>query len=765
MRIKIIKAPLSKYAFGGDLQTNGSDFSTGLVHIDAGGSHSENPNEGVQVGVDQENVPNLVEEGETIFDDYVYSTRILADAKTKQMFRLPKARKISYADISKKLEKEASERPNDPISQAGLRQQMHQLADQQERQKAEMEAQRAKEAFEALSPEEQTAVMQQVAQQEQAQQQQAMAEQAQMQQLSPEELAMAEQQQSQQEFNLGAEPEQFCGGGGINRFDNGGKAYTRMLNSLGFHTQKEFDDWAKENGIEFGDLWKDTPNTLNNDILRKLWSNEKFKEALRKNNPVLAHAFEEKGYDFGAYTPEGTDKATIQSISKGNWKTTNGKGWRGSEDLAFKQATEGMTDAEIDALTTEQLAERMRKTEAYQNTNKWLQNGDNALMYLNTLLNDPDTPQVAKDYAAKFVKDGKWKEDFNYDYATVFGSNGKGVRETNPGTYWHTAMEANRGNQAANFVINEDGSIEPILGEVPTDWTAAGNYSWATPENDIAYNYYRRPAAAAPVAPEPETPVTPDDNTDETVAPRHRAEWPRYAGLFGPAVGLGMMAAGIGRPDTASIDAAVEGAGDVRFADYKPLGNYLTYRPLDIWYEQNRLNANARATDRTILNSGTNQGSKMAGLLASGYNDQIASGNLFRQAQEYNDALREKVASFNRGTDQFNSEQYGATSRFNAGAWNDANRAARQLRLQAAAQKMDADAGWYNSLYGNVSGLFKGLGDLGTENYRMNRISEMGADDIFGNLGESYTGKRAVESKSEGGQAKRKKNKRRGLTF
>lgn len=760
--------PQGLFALGGDIQMNGGDFTTGLTHINAGGSHEQNPNEGVQVGVDQENVPNLVEEGETIFDDYVYSTRILADAQTKQMFRLPKARKISFADISKKLEKEASERPNDPISQAGLRKQMHQLADQQERQKQEMEAQRAKEAFEALSPEEQTAIMQRAAQEEQAaQQQQAMAEQAAMQQPSPEEIAMAQQQQ--QEYNVGQEPEQYCGGGKINRFDNGGKAYTKMLNSLGFHTQKEFDDWATENGIDFGDLWKDTPNTLNNDILRKLWSNEKFKEALRKNNPALAHAFEEKGYDFGAYTPTNTNRATIQSISKGNWKATSGKGWRGSEDLAFKQATEGMTDAEIDALTTEQLAERMRKTEAYQNTNKWLQNGDNALMYLNTLLNDPDTPQVAKDYAAKFVQNGKWKDGFNYDYATVFGSNGKGVRETNPGTYWHTAMEANRGNQAANFVINEDGSIEPILGDVPTDWTAAGSYAWATPENDYTHNYYKRPVVTTTTtpAPDPNGETTPEGDKGKNLAPKRSWEGWRYAGLLGPAIGLGLQAAGVGRPDTASLDAAISGAGDVSLADYKPLGNYLRYQPLDIWFEQNRLNANARATDRAILNSGSNQGSKMAGLLASGYNDQIASGNLFRQAQEYNDNLRHQVAEFNRGTDQWNSGQYGETSRFNASARNQARQQNAQLRLQAARERMDADAGWYNSLYGNVSGLFKGISDLGVENKRDNMINWMISKGIFGAVdpNDPEMKKRVKVVSAEGGQAKRKKNKRRGLTF
>lgn len=554
-----------------------------------------------------------------------------------------------------------------------------------------------------------------------------------------------------------------CFGGKINRFDEGGRAYTKMLNSLGFHTQKEFDDWAKENNINLSKVWDTDERTLSNDILSNLWKDENFKKALKAKNPALAHAFSEKGYDWGAYQPTGNGKATIQSISKGNWKTTNGKGWRGSDDLAFKQATEGLSDAEIDALTTEQLAERMRKTPAYQNTNKWLQNSDNALQYLNTLLNDPDTPEVAREYARKFVKDGKWKDGFNYDYTTVFGSNGKGVRETNPGTYWHTALEANRGNQTGNFVINEDGTIEPILGDVPTDWASAGNYAWSDEGNDYAYNYYKRPVIATPpIQPTAEN-ETPEETDDKDVKPKHRAEWLRYAGLFGPAAGLGLMAAGVGKPDTAQLDAAIRGAGDVTTADWKPLGNYLTYRPLDIWYEQNALNAQSRATDRALANnSGGNRGTAMAGLIANGYNSQLASGNLFRQAQEYNDALREKVATFNRDTDKWNSDQYGRTSQFNADAYNRARQVNAQMRLHAAAQKMDADAGWYNSLYGNISGLFKGLGDIGTENFRMNRIADMWADGIPGVVSEETNSSRPYV---KGKKAKGGKMKKRGLTI
>ena len=532
----------NSFAIGGDLQTNGADWSDGLVTIGAGGSHEENPYEGVQLGIDNEGTPNLVEEGETIYNDYVFSTRIPIDQTTKEIFHIGKKREMTYADLSKKLEKEIAERSNDPISKAGFEKQMQMLEEQQERQKQEMEAERARAAFEALSPEEQTALMQQRAEQEAMAQQQAT-----MQQPTPEEIDMVQQQMMQadgSEAALGQEPQMNCFGGKINRFDEGGRAYTKMLNSLGFHTQKEFDDWAKENNIDLSKVWDTDERTLNNDILSNLWKDENFKKALKAKNPALAHAFSEKGYDWGAYQPIGNGKATIQSINKGNWKTTNGKGWRGSEDLAFKQATEGLSDAEIDALTTEQLAERMRKTAAYQNTNKWLQNSDNALQYLNTLLNDPDTPEVAREYARKFVKDGKWKDGFNYDYATVFGSNGKGVRETNPGTYWHTALEANRGNQIGNFVINEDGTIEPILGDVPTDWASAGNYAWSDEDNDYTYNYYKRPVVATPPIQSTAKNETSEETKNKDIVPDLKKE--TYFGLLGPAVGLGLMGLGVG---------------------------------------------------------------------------------------------------------------------------------------------------------------------------------------------------------------------------
>lgn len=750
--------PSSMFAIGGDLQTNGADYSTGLTHINAGGSHESSPYDGVQMGVDSEGTPNLVEEGEVVYNDYVYSARIPIDQTTKEKFHFPKKKEITYADAAKKLEKEIAERPNDPLSQAGFKAQMETLAEEQERQKAEMEAARAREAFEALSPEEQTAIMQRAAQEEaiaqQAAQEQAIAEQQVMQQPSPEQAAMMQADGSQ--AMIGQEPQMQACGGKINRYDTGGDLKKKLYTLLGRSTDSDFKNWLDEMGEGMLD-YETIKGLIEKGDWNALSKNEDFLKAIGKENRGLAHSIS-LGNNLGLFTPK-NDKATIQSISKGNWKTTNGKGWRGSEDLAFKQATEGLSDAEIDALTTEQLAERMRNTDAYKNTSKWLENSDNALMYLNTLLNDPDTPQVAKDYAAKFVKDGKWKEGFNYDYATVFGSNGKGVRETNPGTYWHTAMEANRGKKNINYLLNDDGTIEEIPGTTQ-GLVAAGTQSWQGDTDDMTVNYFTRPVATRAYADITTPKAKEGTGNGKENKPDYKAEWPRYAGLFGPAVGLGLQLTGVGKPDYNELDAIVKGAGNVALANYQPIGDYKTYRPLDIWYEQNRLDAIARAADRTIMNSSLPTASKYAALLAANYNNQLSSGNLFRQAQEYNDNLDTQAKTFNRATNQFNAEAYNRNSQFNASARNQANQVATNAKLNAAAQKLDADAGWYNSLYGNIGGLFKGLSDLGKENAQHNMIAKMWADGIPGSAThDTYTASdylKEAKKRAKGGKNRKK---------
>lgn len=120
-------------AFGGPLQSYGGDWSNGLISIDNGGSHEGNPYEGVPMGTDQNGTPNLVEEGETVFMDYVFSKRLSVPKAIREKYKLRGTKNLSFADASKKLAKESEERPNDPISQRGLEAAMADLAMEQEK--------------------------------------------------------------------------------------------------------------------------------------------------------------------------------------------------------------------------------------------------------------------------------------------------------------------------------------------------------------------------------------------------------------------------------------------------------------------------------------------------------------------------------------------------------------------------------------------------------------------------------------------------------
>lgn len=121
------------HSFGGDLNTNGADFSNGQTIIGNGGTHEENPMEGVSMGMDTEGNPNLVEQGEVIFNDYVFSNRLFADGGLLESFNLPKSYDgHSFAAIAEKLGDESKERPNDPISKRGLMSSMSRLQQAQE---------------------------------------------------------------------------------------------------------------------------------------------------------------------------------------------------------------------------------------------------------------------------------------------------------------------------------------------------------------------------------------------------------------------------------------------------------------------------------------------------------------------------------------------------------------------------------------------------------------------------------------------------------
>lgn len=233
----------------------------------------------------------------------------------------------------------------------------------------------------------------------------------------------------------------------------------------------------------------------------------------------------------------------------------------------------------------------------------------------------------------------------------------------------------------------------------------------------------------APVITPSEPPVvTVPNGTENTSSQTNRTSsrqgkglsWLRYAPAVG--AGLGVISDLVGltnKPDYTNAGLVGGVADNLTDIEVSPIGNYLTYRPLDRNYYLNKLNAQAGATRRAIVNqSGGNRATAVAGLLAADYNALGRIGDLARQAEEYNMAQRERVEAFNRGTNQFNSEM--ALKAAIARQRND------ELRLKARtiqAQLRDqAEARASAGRTANLTNLFDSLGEIGREEFSRNMI-------------------------------------------
>lgn len=246
----------------------------------------------------------------------------------------------------------------------------------------------------------------------------------------------------------------------------------------------------------------------------------------------------------------------------------------------------------------------------------------------------------------------------------------------------------------------------------------------------------------------------------------------RYAPIVGAAIGLGQNL--LSKPDYSSSEAILEAAnqaGNYTPVEYTPIGNYLQYRPFDRSFYLNKLNAQAGATRRAIMN--TTNPSRSAALLAADYNAQGRLGDLARQAEEYNLAQRQAVETFNRGTNMSNAEMGLKAAMAN----QDALARARSQRLSGIAQAMavrDAvDAKRDASMSANLTNLFDSLGNIGID--EMNRADRdmLIRAGVFGTLSEKPQGwsdkrwkdyKKAISGKgySKGGKLKKRRG---GLTY
>ena len=486
-----LKEAETKKSLGGPLHSNGVDWTNGLILVDQGGTHEENPNEGVQMGVAPDGIPNLVEEGEVIWNDYVFSNRVKVPEDVKKKYKLRGSDDMTFADAARKVQKPSAERPNDLIEMRSLEDIMAKLMMEQEKVRNKKSSPQGK---------------------------------------------------------------KYSHGGMMGLLFNG-----------------------NDNGPQF---------LVNSDNDYLNWLNEGSPTA-----PVLPK------------------------------------------------------------LTPMQ--------------------------------------QIAKDKTAQ----------------------------------------------------RTDGAIVTV------------------DSSGLGFNLIR-----------PKSTIIEVDDRKGGTSGRHN---PLTALRYAPAIGAGIgvfsdLMGWTNKPDYSNADMILDASKDIRDISYKPIGDYLTYRPLDRLFYSNILGAQAGATRRNILNtSGGNRGTAMAGLLAADYNAQNQLGNLFRQAEEYNLAQREKAATFNRATNMFNSEadlKAQIANAKNKEVKIDAAKAAASLRQAADAQSSAARNA-------NLTNFFDSLGNIGIDAYNREDRDRLIDAGVFGTLSQRPLGwsdkrwedyQKAVSGKGyrNGGKLRRKK----GLT-
>lgn len=642
------------HAFGGELNTQGGDFTNGLLYIDNGGSHETNPYEGVQLGVDPEGTPNLVEEGETVFNDYVFSKRLKVPKAVREKYKLRSTKDMTFAEMSKQMAKESEERPNDPISMRGLEALMADLANAQESIRT-------------------------------------------------------------------AQQEKYALGGKLNKFDTGGRKRNKYKGVSGYN-----DNWVDANG-NYTQSYKDMV-------------------AARDASGWNRHFNNQYAY-WGNPANRGSKR----------WEAINNFY---SANPDFKVANIELTPDEVEWARTGAVTGPIGFMHTWGDEDLGVTSNDSNVTYRHMLrsLDGNHTAMPETDIYYPNTRDGyTWTDRFKGKYTRA--NNGAYEETTDDDgnivrTYYYDPVEAKKPVNRY-YKKNANGQYELVDGENPyLDIQNAGNYNQV---RSVANN---------------------QDGTDYYYDPED--EDPEYKKLptglrYAPAVGLGIAALTdafdlTNKPDYGNAEAVLEaakGAGTYQPVRFNPIGNYLTYRPFDRDYYINKMNAEAGATRRSLLNtSGGNRGTAMAGILAADNNYLNQIGGLARQAEEYNLAQRKQVEDFNRSTNITNSQGFLQADIANQKALMGARESTLKGTMAAAEMRERARLASEQAKSANLSGFVTALGDIGRENMGWNWRNFGLATGSFGNVGDeqyllTHTGKKKSNKGAKGSKMKRRK----GLTI
>ena len=281
------------------------------------------------------------------------------------------------------------------------------------------------------------------------------------------------------------------------------------------------------------------------------------------------------------------------------------------------------------------------------------------------------------------------------------------------------------------FVKRADGTY-PVddntgIGTYGKDWGPVGQHPYSLNPSKVPAqtDTWVPPFKAQPTRTEQSPYLSRPQETDTTKPPTNFQNSGLASLRFAPAIGSGVavLSDALGwtnKPDYTNADRIQDSVNGIKPVTYTPVGNYLAYNPFDRNFYSNKLEAQAGATRRAIANqSGGNRANAVAGMLAADYNAQGKLGDLFRQAEEYNQGLRERAENFNRSTDQFNSEQSMKSQ--------IANQATDRLRFEATAQaarlRDEVDSRSAANKNANLSNFFNNIGAVGQDSFSRNMVN------------------------------------------
>ena len=773
-------------AFGGELGTNGTDFTNGLLQVNAGDTHENNPFQGVQLGVDAEGTPNLVEEGETVFNDYVFSNRLTVPYFMKNELGLGGIVKndITFADASKKIAEESVQRPNDPISMNGLRAGLSKLAQVQEAERMRIQAEEDNAQMEMINqlplgtyahgggihidPSKKGTFKAQASKMGMGVQEAASHILANKENYSP---AMVKKANFAKNFAhaYGGELGNIFEGKGnkpnnIRRRGISGEYLGNWDDMPVFHTpglleaaqmaeeQYYIDNRAKaliKKGMSKGDAYRQAAQERANLATGIAPTAGRGKMTYKYNTPRGVYAKNKAAYSQARQAAKPRQSAGPNMQEQINYRgirPTNGRGdynpyagaieSTGTAPNGVKYTIDRNNVNVLDPYTGSLKFPDPVRAARLQTALGAGALGTAALLTPFALRNNQNTPASYPNDANGILN----IRDAVDNVANTQIPTWMPTQPVNPATTVSTptsttnAVETPRANTSpkrgarATKPVNTSASAIPSWDKVAQDLDTlirgqVNDYQLLTKETPIE--------RATPEDFENAGMVTPATTVDTTQVGsddfKPLSTWMRDVPIW--VNGALTLSDALGLTNKADytyanrIEAAADRLGYAPNIGYNPVDGYVTYNPFDRNYVANRMLDNSAGLRRSILNSNASNGARNAMMLAQNAQDQQGLGQMYRQADESDLSQRLQTGDFNRRTKMVNSQLGLEAAMANARFRQQAQSSRLSGLAQAAAMREAIDQRVGAARSANLTNFLTSLSNLGTENAAINMIN------------------------------------------